>query len=86
MNSPPAAIEVAGLTKVYGRQQVVDNVSFTVRPGSVTGFLGPNGAGKPLLNCDFHCRGGTFPEPGGDCLGRRCGARSLETACRCLIG
>jgi ABC-type multidrug transport system ATPase subunit len=44
--SPPAAIEVAGLRKVYGRQQVVDNVSFTVRPGSVTGFLGPNGAGK----------------------------------------
>jgi ABC-2 type transport system ATP-binding protein len=46
MTAPPAAIEVAGLSKVYGRQQVVDNVSFTVRPGSVTGFLGPNGAGK----------------------------------------
>jgi ABC-2 type transport system ATP-binding protein len=44
--SPPAAIEVAGLRKAYGRQQVLDNVSFTVRPGSVTGFLGPNGAGK----------------------------------------
>ena len=42
----PAAIEVAGLTKAYGRQQVVNDVSFTVRPGSVTGFLGPNGAGK----------------------------------------
>jgi ABC-2 type transport system ATP-binding protein len=46
MNSPPAAIEVAGLSKVYGRRRVVDDVSFTVRPGSVTGFLGPNGAGK----------------------------------------
>ena len=44
--SPPAAIEVAGLSKSYGRQQVVAGVSFTVRPGSVTGFLGPNGAGK----------------------------------------
>src|SRR5882672_7942848 len=44
--APPAAIEIAGLTKFYGRQQVVDDVSFTVRPGSVTGFLGPNGAGK----------------------------------------
>jgi ABC-2 type transport system ATP-binding protein len=44
--SPPAAIEVAGLSKSYGRQQVVADVSFTVRPGSVTGFLGPNGAGK----------------------------------------
>ncbi len=46
MTAPPAAIDVAGLTKVYGRQQVVTDVSFTVRPGSVTGFLGPNGAGK----------------------------------------
>jgi ABC-type Na+ transport system ATPase subunit NatA len=44
--SPPAAIEVAGLSKSYGRQQVVADVSLTVRPGSVTGFLGPNGAGK----------------------------------------
>ena len=44
--SPPAAIEVAGLSKVYGGQQVVADVSFTVRPGSVTGFFGPNGAGK----------------------------------------
>ena len=44
--SPPPAIEVAGLSKVYGHQRVVTDVSFTVRPGSVTGFLGPNGAGK----------------------------------------
>jgi ABC-2 type transport system ATP-binding protein len=43
---PPAAIEIAGLTKAYGRQQLVTDVSFTVLPGSVTGFLGPNGAGK----------------------------------------
>jgi ABC-2 type transport system ATP-binding protein len=47
MTTPPsAAIEIAGLTKAYGRQQVVTDVSFTVLPGSVTGFLGPNGAGK----------------------------------------
>jgi ABC-2 type transport system ATP-binding protein len=44
--SPPAAIEVAGLSKAYGRQQVVADVSFTVRAGAVTAFLGPNGAGK----------------------------------------
>jgi len=43
--SPPA-IEVAGLSKTYGGQPVVTDVSFTVQPGSVTGFLGPNGAGK----------------------------------------
>src|SRR6202167_1667876 len=39
-------IEVRGLTKRYGRTLAVDDLSFTVRPGMVTGFLGPNGAGK----------------------------------------
>ena len=46
MNTSPPAIEVASLSKSYGRQQVVAGVSFAVRPGSVAGFLGPNGAGK----------------------------------------
>jgi ABC-2 type transport system ATP-binding protein len=39
-------IEVVELTKRYGDFIAVDHVSFTVRPGTVTGFLGPNGAGK----------------------------------------
>ena len=39
-------IEVRELTKRYGRTLAVDGLSFTVRPGRVTGFLGPNGAGK----------------------------------------
>lgn len=39
-------IEVKGLTKRYGRVTAVDNLSFAVKPGIVTGFLGPNGAGK----------------------------------------
>lgn len=34
------------LTKRYGEKTVVDDLSFTVRPGVVTGLLGPNGAGK----------------------------------------
>jgi ABC-2 type transport system ATP-binding protein len=42
----PTAIAVEGLTKRYGRQTVVDDLSFTVRTGAVTGFFGPNGAGK----------------------------------------
>ncbi len=39
-------IEVDNLTKRYGEKLAVDDLSFTVRPGVVTGFLGPNGAGK----------------------------------------
>ncbi|GAA3235293.1 ABC transporter ATP-binding protein [Actinocorallia longicatena] len=39
-------IEVRGVTKRYGRSLAVDDLSFQVRTGQVTGFLGPNGAGK----------------------------------------
>jgi ABC-2 type transport system ATP-binding protein len=39
-------IVVSGLTKQYKRVRAVDNLSFQVQPGRVTGFLGPNGAGK----------------------------------------
>ncbi|QYJ03748.1 ATP-binding cassette domain-containing protein [Nocardioides panacisoli] len=39
-------IKVEGLTKRYGQFTAVDDVSFTCRPGRITGFLGPNGAGK----------------------------------------
>ncbi|QCQ92439.1 ABC transporter ATP-binding protein [Rhodococcus sp. SGAir0479] len=39
-------IEVRGLTKTYGSTRAVDDLTFSVKPGIVTGFLGPNGAGK----------------------------------------
>ena len=42
--APP--LEVRGLTKRYGSTLAVDNLSFAVPPGRITGFLGPNGAGK----------------------------------------
>lgn len=42
-------IEARGLTKRYGPKTAVDDMTFTVRPGKVTGFLGPNGAGKSTL-------------------------------------
>ena len=39
-------IEVRNLTKHYGERVAVDDLSFVVKPGVVTGFLGPNGSGK----------------------------------------
>jgi ABC-2 type transport system ATP-binding protein len=48
-SSPPGPgvpIEVRGLRKRYGSTLAVDDLSFTVEPGRVTGFVGPNGAGK----------------------------------------
>jgi len=39
-------IEAIGLSKVYGETKAVDDLTFVVKPGIVTGFLGPNGAGK----------------------------------------
>lgn len=40
------SIKVRDLTKIYGEQRAVDNISFTASQGMITGFLGPNGAGK----------------------------------------
>jgi ABC-2 type transport system ATP-binding protein len=57
-------IEATGLTKRYGAKTAVDDLSFVVRPGVVTGFLGPNGAGKSttmrlLLGLDRPTAGGS---------------------------
>jgi ABC-2 type transport system ATP-binding protein len=46
MASSACAVEVQGLTKLYGQILAVDHISFQVRTGEFFGFLGPNGAGK----------------------------------------
>ena len=40
------SIKISGLSKIYGEQKAVDNISFTVGSNEIVGFLGPNGAGK----------------------------------------
>lgn len=43
------SIVINGVTKLYGSQKVLDNISFEVKTGEIVGFLGPNGAGKSTL-------------------------------------
>jgi ABC-2 type transport system ATP-binding protein len=49
------SIKVAGLTKMYGTQKAVDDISFEIKKGEIVAFLGPNGAGKSttmkILTC-----------------------------------
>jgi ABC-type multidrug transport system ATPase subunit len=78
-----AAIETAGLTKRYGPVTAVDDLSFAVREGAVTGFLGPNGAGKtttlrmilalarPAARCRCRCCcSGSWAPPASSAIAR----------------
>ena len=62
MTTPPAAIEVSGLTKEFGGLRAVDRVSLSVAPGERRVLIGPNGAGKTTL---FHCITGTLRPSAG---------------------
>ena len=43
------SVIVNNVTKIYGQQKALDDVSFVVEPGHIVGFLGPNGAGKSTM-------------------------------------
>jgi ABC-2 type transport system ATP-binding protein len=57
-----ALLTVEGVTKHFNRRRVLDDVSFSVRPGEVLGLIGPNGSGKTTL---FECLAGLMPADAG---------------------
>jgi ABC-2 type transport system ATP-binding protein len=66
------SIKVDYITKVYGQQRALDNVSFEVQTGEIVGFLGPNGAGKStmmkILTCFIPPTAGTATVNGFDVM------------------
>jgi ABC-2 type transport system ATP-binding protein len=57
------SIKVENITKIYGSQKALDNVSLEIKPGGITGLLGPNGAGKSTLMKILSC---FIPPTSGD--------------------
>lgn len=57
------SIEVQNITKLYGEQRALDQVSFSIKSGEVVGFLGPNGAGKSTMMKIITC---FIPQNTGD--------------------
>jgi len=64
------SIEVSGLTKIYGTQKALDDLTFSAKKGDILGFLGPNGAGKSttmkILSCFIPQSSGTAKVCGMD--------------------
>jgi len=64
------SIEVQNISKSYGVQKALDNVSFSIKKGEIVGFLGPNGAGKStlmkILTTYIHADEGTATVNGND--------------------
>jgi ABC-2 type transport system ATP-binding protein len=67
------SIEVKNVTKIYGKQKALDDVSFTIDPGHIVGFLGPNGAGKSTMMKIISC---FIPQTSG--LVKVCGYDVIE--------
>jgi ABC-type multidrug transport system ATPase subunit len=57
-----ALLTIEGVTKYFNKRRVLDDVSFSVRPGEVLGLIGPNGSGKTTL---FECLAGLMPANAG---------------------
>ncbi len=71
------SVEIKQITKLFGRQKALDEVSFSIKKGELVGFLGPNGAGKSTL---MKIITGFLPADGGEVFveGEKTGPKNLE--------
>src|SRR5882672_10105947 len=67
MQYAPAVMQVANLSKRYGEQRALADISFAVQTGEILGLIGPNGAGKTTL---MEAIAGLLPVDGGEVLWR----------------
>lgn len=77
------SIKVENITKIYGKQKALDNVSFEIKSGEIVGFLGPNGAGKSTL---MKIITGFIPPFEGDVFINGNNILENQMACRKIIG
>jgi ABC-2 type transport system ATP-binding protein len=77
------SIKVSQLTKVYGTQQALKEVSFTIEKGEITGLLGPNGAGKSTLMKILSC---FIPQTQGEAWVEGLNTRESPLEIRRLLG
>lgn len=85
MSPPPGVVETRGLAKVYGKREVVHDVSLNLKSGEVVGLLGPNGAGKTTT---FYMVVGLVPATRGKVLldGHDITAMPMWQRARCGLG
>lgn len=77
------SVEIRHITKLFGKQKALDEVSFTVERGEVVGFLGPNGAGKSTL---MKIITGYLPASAGEVLVNGCKVQANSTNLKQEIG
>ncbi len=77
------SIRINNITKIYGQQKALDNVSFEIKTGEIVGFLGPNGAGKSTL---MKIITGYLPQSSGEVFVNEMNVEKQSLEVRRIIG